>query len=171
MAVVLQDPGSRVGDPGGTKGDHKAFFVLVGSTVHHHPLSPPLLLALLISLSLSLLIYFSPLSLSSPLFSPLDTLGHSGSFGWSIGEVPSTSIRTNTGRAPRTQNLWCPIPACVSHTKPLVRAGAYGITSGGPMRLSGNDAGLPQQMDQALQRLFSLCVPHQKYVLYASFVL
>ena len=40
--------------------------------------------------------------------------------------------------------------------EPLVRAGGYGITFGEPMRHSGNDAGPPEHMDQALQRLFSL---------------
>ena len=44
--------GSRVGDPGGTKGGRKALSVLVGLTVHHHPLSLPLSLALIISPSL-----------------------------------------------------------------------------------------------------------------------
>ena len=40
--------------------------------------------------------------------------------------------------------------------EPLVRAGGYGITSRGPVRLLRNDGGPPRHLDYAQQRLLSL---------------
>ena len=55
----------------------------------------PLSLALLLSLSSSLYL----IVLSRPPSSLPHMLDHSGSFGWSTGEVPSTSTRTSTGKS------------------------------------------------------------------------
>ena len=63
-----------------------------------------------ISSSLSLLFLFCPPS------SPPHMLDHSGSFGWSTGEVPSTSTRISTGKGTeKANNMMSHTRMCVPH--------------------------------------------------------
>ena len=80
-----------------------------------------------------------------PLFSP-HMLDHSGSFGWSTREVPSTSTRTSTGKS-------------IEKAKPTP---AYGCT---PTTLCSTPTTLWWWYPYRVMTHTSMCVPHQKYVL------